>query len=72
MAPNGDDLADRASPLTDEDLADIDRALARLKDADNLIVKSQQAGIDVEPFRQRAREAQERLLKIKQAFFPGR
>lgn len=72
MAPNGDDLTERASPLTEADLEDIDRSLARLKDADSLIDKAAQAGIDVEPFRQRARETRDRLGKIKQSFFPGR
>ncbi len=71
MAPNGDELTDRASPLTEADLADINRALARLEDAETLIQKAQQAGIDVEAFRTRARENQDRLLKIKQSFFPG-
>lgn len=69
--PNGDEAPDRATPLTETDRDDIDRALARLDDADSLIQKAQQAGIDVEPFRARARENKDRLLKIKQAFFPG-
>lgn len=69
--PNGDELADRAAPLSEADKEDIDRALARLATADDLIQKAQQAGIDVEPFRVRARETQEALLKIKRAFFPG-
>lgn len=68
---NDDDLSERASPLSEADLADINRALARLKDAEGLIAKAQQAGIDVEPFRERARESEDRLLKIKQSFFPG-
>ena len=70
--PDGDDVAARAEPLTETDLDDLNRALARLKGADDLIAKAQQAGIDVEPFRQRARETEDRLRKIKQAFFPGR
>lgn len=72
MSPDGDELAERASPLTEADLDDINRALVRLEDAASLIDKSQQAGIDVEPFRQRARERRDQLLKIKGAFFPGR
>ena len=32
----------------------------------------QQAGIDVEGFRQAARESKDKLLAIKQSFFPGR
>lgn len=70
--PDGDELAERAAPLTEADLEDINRQLARLDTAQDLIDKSQQAGIDVEPFRQRSRETRDRLLKIKQAFFPGR
>lgn len=69
--PDEDVLTERASPLTEADLADINRALSRLDDAENLIAKAQQAGIDVEPFRQASRENKDRLLKIKQAFFPG-
>lgn len=70
--PDGDALAERASPLTDADLDDINRSLERLKDADSLIDKATQAGIDVEPFRVKTRETRDRLGKIKQAFFPGR
>lgn len=68
---DGDDVAERMFPLTETDLADVKRALLRLEGADDLIAKSQQAGIDVEPFRVRVRETKDRLLKIKQAFFPG-
>lgn len=69
--PDGDELAERSSPLTEVDLDDIKRALARLDQAEDLIAKSEQAGIDVEPFRVRTRESKDRLLKIKGAFFPG-
>ncbi len=67
----GDELTERASPLTETDLTDINRALARLDDAEGLITKAQQAGIDVAPFRERASANRDRLLKIKQSFFPG-
>lgn len=70
--PNEDALDERASPLTDADLDDINRQLERLKDANDLIDKAMQAGIDVEPFRVKARETRDRLSKIKTAFFPGR
>lgn len=66
-----DGVIARAEPLTEADLSDLKRALVRLEGAEDLIAKAQQAGIDVEPFRQRARETKDRLLKIKQAFFPG-
>lgn len=69
---DGDELTARAEPLTQTDLDDINRALTRLEDAEALMVKAQQAGIDIEAFRQRARESKDRLLAIKQSFFPGR
>lgn len=70
--PDEDALSERAFPLTDTDLDDIRRALLRLQDADALMNKSQQAGIDVEGFRKAARETKDKLLAIKQSFFPGR
>ena len=70
--PDGDEQVERASPLNETDLDDINRALARLGDAEALMTKAQQAGIDIEPFRQRARESKDKLLAIKQSFFPGR
>ncbi len=69
--PNGEDGPARAEPLTETDLADINRALERLEDSERLIAKAQIAGIDVTPFRDRSRDTKDRLLKIKQAFFPG-
>lgn len=60
------------NPLTDQDLQDIDKALSDSRDADSLIEKAQQAGLDVEAFRGRNREARERLARIKQTFFPGK
>ena len=70
--PNGDEAAVRAEPLTETDLEDINRALARLGDAETLMVKAQTAGIDISAFREKARESKDRLLAIKQSFFPGR
>jgi len=67
-----DEAAVRAEPLTETDLEDINRALSRLDDAETLMVKAQTAGIDIEAFRQKARENKDRLLAIKQSFFPGR
>ncbi len=67
-----DAVSGRSSPLTETDLDDINRALTRLEDANALIEKATMAGIDVQPFQQRSREARDRLMKIKQAFFPGR
>lgn len=60
------------NPLTEQDFDDINRALDTAKDAQELIEKAAQAGIDVEVFRQRARDARDRLLRVKQTFFPGK
>jgi hypothetical protein len=59
------------NPLTPADKEQIDEAMKRLDAADSLVERARLAGIDVEPFRQRAREARERLTKIRQAFFAG-
>ena len=59
-------------PLTDQDLADLDKALDDSRQADTLIAQAQQAGMDVEVFRVRNREARDRLARIKQTFFPGK
>lgn len=59
------------NPLTEGDLEDINKALATAQDAQELIEMAAQAGIDVEAFRQRARDARDRLLRVKQTFFPG-
>ena len=70
--PNGEAEVKPVQALVDADLDDINRALARLKDAESLIQKAAQAGIDVESFRKATRDTQDKLAKIKQAFFPGR
>ncbi|KKL62509.1 hypothetical protein LCGC14_2184540 [marine sediment metagenome] len=60
------------NPLTEQDLEDLNKALDDSRDADSLIQQAQQAGLDVEAFRVRNREARERLGRIKQTFFPGK
>ena len=60
------------NPLTDQDLTDLNKALEDSKDADELIEMAQRAGLDVEAFRGRNREARERLTRIKTTFFPGK
>ena len=60
------------NPLTDQDLEDLNKALDDSRDADSLIEQAQRAGLDVEAFRVRNREARERLGRIKQTFFPGK
>ena len=59
------------NPLTDTDLEDLNKALQDSSDAEELIELSQRAGMDVTEFRERNREARERLVRIKTTFFPG-
>ena len=59
-------------PLTERDLERIDGALSEIEDAEKIIAQAKQAGIDLARQEAEARETKEKLLRIKQAFFPGR
>lgn len=59
-------------PLTETDLDDINKALVSAEDAQRLIEQASQAGIDVAAFTERTRTARDKLLRIKQTFFPGK
>ena len=58
--------------LGERDLEQINNALVEIEDAEGVIAQAKQAGIDLGPQEALARETKERLLRIKQAFFPGR
>ena len=58
--------------LTERDLEQIDGALKEIDDAEGIIAQAKSAGIDLTPQETMARETKEKLLRIKQAFFPGR
>lgn len=59
-------------PLTEADLTEINRKLVELDNADSLIQQSIRGGIDMSSQVQRSRELRDQLLRLKQAFFPGR
>lgn len=59
-------------PLTERDLEQINAALVEIESAEGIIAQAKQAGIDLGSQEQQARETKEKLLRIKQAFFPGR
>lgn len=59
-------------PLRDEDLIEINESIKALDEADKLIDQAVRAGIDISDKREESRQSRERLMKIKQAFFPGR
>lgn len=58
-------------PLTEADLTELKKNLVELDKADRLIEKAERAGIDVGTQKERAAEARDRLIKMKQAFWPG-
>lgn len=59
-------------PLTETDLEQINAALVEIESAESIIAQAKQAGIPLERQETQARETKEKLLRIKQAFFPGR
>ena len=59
-------------PLSDRDLEQINNALVEIESAEQVIAQAKQAGIDLSRQETEARETKEKLLRIKQAFFPGR
>ena len=59
-------------PLTERDLEQINQALVEIESAEGVIAQAKQAGIDLSRQETEARDTKEKLLRIKQAFFPGR
>lgn len=59
-------------PLTENDLNQINAALEEIKSAEGIIAQAKRAGIPLERQEEQARETKEKLLRIKDAFFPGR
>ena len=59
-------------PLSERDLEQINQALVEIENAEGIIAQAKQAGIDLTRQETDARETKEKLLRIKQAFFPGR
>ena len=58
--------------LTERDLEQINGALAEIESAEGIIAQAKSAGIPLDRQETEARETKEKLLRIKQAFFPGR
>ncbi len=61
-----------SGPLNESDLDHINQALVEIESAEKIIAQAKQAGIDLTPQEVQARDTKEKLLRIKQAFFPGR
>ncbi len=58
--------------LTERDLEQINNALAEIESAEGVIAQAKQAGIPLDRQENEARDTKAKLLRIKQAFFPGR
>lgn len=55
-------------PLTKQDIADLDRAQATLKDVATALIIAKQAGIDVEHLEAQAKAQQEAIMRMKRAY----
>ncbi len=60
------------SPLSEQHFTQIQQALAALDRADRHIQMARMAGIDVALQEKASAEARDKLLRIKQVYFPGR
>ncbi len=58
-------------PLGPADLIELKQKLVELDKADKLIEQAKRAGIDVEGQQAKTRELRDKLMKMKQSFFPG-
>ena len=61
-----------ANILKQADLERINQELLRLQEAEQDIKQAQIAGIDIGDQMDRVRETRQKLLKLKQAYFPGK
>lgn len=61
-----------AAPLTETDLEQIKANIQALDIADDAIKTAKQAGLDVTAQEENSKAQRAELLKIKQAYFPGR
>jgi len=58
-------------PLGPEDLVELKQKMVELDKADKLIEQAVRAGIDVTGQQEKTRDLRDKLMKMKQAFFPG-
>lgn len=61
-----------AEPLNDQDLEDINKSLAGLTTAAEIIKRAKAAGMDVDQAETDQKNLQTRLQGVKAQFFPGR
>ena len=61
-----------STPLTQDDLVTINRSLQALSEAERVAERAAQAGIDMSEQKKQIVDQRNQLMKLKQAFFPGR
>lgn len=61
-----------SAPFDASDLEALNERLKELDEADKLIAKAKQAGMDIGDQEKESRELRQRLMRIKQTFFPGK
>jgi hypothetical protein len=65
-------MAENDHPLTEQHLQEINGGLDKIRSAQRQIQLAKMAGIDVSSLEAQAADAQEKLTKLKQVYFPGR
>jgi len=65
-------MTDKTNPLDESHFQQIEQGLASASRALAQVELAKRAGIDTGDSESRAREAQAKLLRIKQVYFPGR
>lgn len=58
--------------FSEEDFQRIENSIQNTSDAEEIIQLAKQAGFDVAEQEKRNKEARDKLLRIKNTFFPGR
>lgn len=59
-------------PLTEQDLARINDNLRQITDAQEAIRQAEMAGLDMATQKETCKDCRNKLLKLKQAYFPGK
>lgn len=65
-------MADVINPLSNKHYADLNKALAKLNEANILITNAADAGFDMDEQRQQAKALEDMIENIKRKFFPDR
>lgn len=65
-------MPEQEQPLTEKDLTELNARLDDLRRAEALIQQAIRGGIEMTDQQRQVRDLREQLLRLKQAFFPGR